>query len=112
VDDEATIRQIIRKHLESEGHEVHTAIDGVSGFERFVGESWDVVLTDRVMPGVGGDELAEAIKRVSPNTPVILVTAYADRSPDPNRKDSPFDMTIRKPFTRETIRAALAAVCV
>jgi CheY-like chemotaxis protein len=111
VDDEAAIRQIIRKHLEAEGHEVHTAIDGVTGFERFVGENWDLVLTDRVMPGVSGDELAEAIKRISPTTPVILVTAYADRSPDPHRRDSPFDITIRKPFTRETIRAALAAVC-
>lgn len=56
------------------------------------GESWDLVLTDRIMPGMSGDELATAIKRINPKMPIILVTAFADRPPDPERQRSPFDL--------------------
>ena len=112
VDDEPSVRSVITAHLHDEGHRVETAEDGVRGLERYVGESWDLVLTDRVMPGMSGDELATAIKRINPKTPVVLVTAFADRPPDPEGQRSPFDLVIRKPFTRDTLRAAIALVCV
>jgi len=107
VDDEPSVLHIIEQHLTADGHEVHTAPNGILALERFVGEAWDLVLTDRVMPGMNGDELAEAIKRIDRSMPVVLVTAFAERPPDPEREQSPFDLTIRKPFTRETLRAAL-----
>lgn len=110
VDDEPSICQVIALHLEDEGHEVHTAPDGVRGLERFVGERWDLVLTDWVMPGMKGDELADAIKRINPKMPVVLVTGFADRLTQSGRQDSPFDLIVRKPFTRETLRAALNLV--
>lgn len=111
VDDEPSICQVIAMHLEDEGHEVHTAPDGRLGYERFVGESWDLVLMDWVMPGMKGDELADAIKRVNPKMPVVLVTGFADRLNDSGRQDSPFDLIVRKPFTRETLKGALNLVC-
>jgi len=112
VDDEPSICQVIALHLEDEGHEVHTAPDGIRGLERFVGERWDLVLTDWVMPGMKGDELADAIKRINPKMPVVLVTGFADRLTQSGRQDSPFDLIVRKPFTRETLKAALNLVCV
>lgn len=111
VDDEPTILEVVTLHLEDEGHEVHTAADGVEGLERFVGETWDLVLTDWVMPRMKGDELAEAIKRINPRMPVVLVTGFADRLPSSGRQNSPFDLIVRKPFTRETLKAALKLVC-
>ena len=110
VDDEPSVRSVLQDQLQADGHEVHTAPDGNAGLERFVGERWDVVLTDRVMPGLSGDELAEAIKRINAEMPIILVTAYAERCPEGGRSDV-FDFIIRKPFTRETIRAALRIAC-
>jgi CheY-like chemotaxis protein len=110
VDDEATVRDIIREHLETEGHFVDVASDGEAGLESFKKGGWDLVLTDRVMPKLSGDGLAQAIKKLKPETPVILVTAFAERPPDPNDPYSPFDLVIRKPFTHETLRAAIGAV--
>jgi len=111
VDDEPNVCQVIALHLEDEGHEVHTAPDGIRGLERFVGERWDLVLTDWVMPGMKGDEFAAAIKRINPKTPVVLVTGFADRLTESGRQGSPFDLIVRKPFTRETLKAALNLVC-
>lgn len=110
VDDELTVRRIVAEYLEDEGHIVTTAQDGQEGLILFKTGLWDLVMTDRVMPRLSGDGLAAEIKRINPKMPVMLVTAFADRPPDPEKKGSPFDLVIRKPFTRETLRAAIALV--
>ena len=106
VDDEPTVRGVIREWLEEDGYYVETADDGIQGLERFKDGAWDLVITDRVMPSLDGDGLARAIKELNPTVPIILVTAFADR---PDRGESPFDMIIRKPLNHETIRAAIAS---
>ena len=63
VDDEPAILQLISAHLWLDGHSVGTADNGVQGLEEFLQGSWDVVLTDRLMPQMGGDDLAAAIGR-------------------------------------------------
>lgn len=68
-----------------------------------------MIITDRVMPKLDGDGLAKAIKAINPTVPIILVTAFADRPPDPEGGESPFDMIIRKPLKHETIRAAISS---
>jgi CheY-like chemotaxis protein len=109
VDDESTVRGVIAEYLQEDGHYVETAGDGLHALERFRARKWDLVITDRVMPRLDGDGLAKAIKQIDPTAPIILVTAYADRPPDPRGGGSPFDMIIRKPFTHETLRAAIAS---
>ena len=109
VDDESTVRGVIAEYLQEDGHYVETAGDGLHGLERFRAGTWDLVITDRVMPKLDGDGLANAIKRIDPKVPIILVTAFADRPPDVRGPGSPFDMIVRKPFTHETLRAAVAA---
>lgn len=109
VDDDAAMRQVLSLYLEAEGHEVQTAESGARGLERYQAGAWNAVLTDREMPGMTGNELAEAIKRINPKTPVILVTGSDARPGD--GKDGPFDLIIPKPFTRELLRTAIKKVC-
>lgn len=106
VDDRATTRQVIAARLQVDGHEVETAEDGVRALEHFKRSRWDVVITDRKMAGMSGEELAAAIKAINPATPVILVTGYAEQL-----TEGAFDMIVRKPFPHETLQAALTAVC-
>ena len=63
-----------------------------------------MVLTDRAMPGMSGDELALAIKRVAPQTPVILVTGFA---PSPAEELPGIDAVVKKPFTMATLSEAI-----
>ena len=108
VDDDAAMRQVLSLFLEAEGYEVETAENGARGLERYRAESWDVVLTDREMPGMCGNELAEAIKRINPTMPVILVTGSDARPGD--TAGAPFDLIIPKPFTRDVLRNAIQKV--
>jgi CheY-like chemotaxis protein len=69
-------------------------------------QPFDAVVVDLVMLGMGGLELATAIKRVNSRTPVILVTAH-----EQELENSPFDLIIRKPIAHSKLRAALNLLC-
>ncbi len=101
VDDEACIRHILSSLLRAEGFAVELAADGSGALERFgSGKEFDVVLTDRSMPKMDGEELARRIKAISPQMPVILVTGTPEGL---ERCGSFIDAVVVKPFHRATI---------
>jgi two-component system NtrC family response regulator len=76
VDDDAGQRRILEFWLKEEGYAVVTAADGVAGLEAFENKSPALVISDIRMPGLSGLEMLGRIKAVSPDTPVILITAF------------------------------------
>lgn len=94
VDDEPLILEILSHTLQSAGYDVGTAKDGEEGLARFQEEKWDVVVTDRGMPIVDGEQMTASIKRLSPQTPVILITGLTSAVGDA----SPFSAILQKPF--------------
>lgn len=109
VDDEASVRAVLTSCLEISGHSVETCAAAPEALERFhCGQNWDLVMTDRLMPGMSGAEFAAAIKRISAGTPVIMVTGSADPArpwPDPF-----IDAILPKPFTIAALQRALSSV--
>lgn len=78
VDDEAGIRRVLGISLADIGYRVHTAKDGKQGFLSFKKIQPKIVLTDIKMPGMDGIELLMAIKKMSPDTQVIMLTGHGD----------------------------------
>ncbi len=76
VDDEESIRDLLRLVLTGEGHSVVTANDGEEAIEYLEAERFDLVITDLVMPTVNGVEVLRAARRIDPNYPVIVITGY------------------------------------
>jgi two-component system response regulator HydG len=77
VDDQSSVRELLRAVLESDGHSVDTAADGESAVKR-LGEGFhDLVITDIRMPGMDGISALERMKEMSPETGVVMMTAYA-----------------------------------
>ncbi|HEX5176450.1 MAG TPA: ATP-binding protein, partial [Chthoniobacteraceae bacterium] len=107
VDDEPSIREVLRAYFKEDGHFVGVAIDGREGFELFCGGDWDLVVTDRAMPHLNGDQLAAAIKEIRPHVPVILITGFADVMSDVGDHPPAIDLVMPKPFTRDALRAAI-----
>ena len=60
------------------GHSVRPRSNGRDGLEKFEAGRFYVVITDRAMPEVGGDQLAAMVKEASPATPVVLLTGFGD----------------------------------
>ena len=108
VDDEASVLEVLTSCLEVSGHSVDTCSNAPAALERFDGRRWDLVMTDRVMPGMNGLEFAAAIKRISACTPVIMMTGSAD-SARPGGNSS-IDAILPKPFTMAALQYAVASV--
>jgi DNA-binding NtrC family response regulator len=77
VDDESGIRFFLEEMLKHEGYQVATADGGRAAMECIAAEEFDVVLLDLMMPEVNGLEVLETLHRGSPETVVIVLTAYA-----------------------------------
>ena len=79
VDDEPTIRAILRQGFEGAGYKVIEGTDGVDGFAAFVRHrsSINAVLLDLTMPRMGGDEVFEEIHKLAPEVPVVLMSGYS-----------------------------------
>ena len=78
IDDEKSIRTLLRISLTHKGFEVITAEDGGKGVEIFKREKPPIVITDIKMPGIDGLEVLKEIKKLDPDTRVIVITGHGD----------------------------------
>ena len=109
-EDEPQVRDIEAEYLRGDGHFVETAADGREALERFAQWGYDVVVVDRAMPEMNGDQLTAAIKQKSPQTPVIMVTGFADMPVEGADTAHQPDVILRKPIAQMTLRQAIARV--
>jgi signal transduction histidine kinase len=107
VDDQADICQVLRLYLEADAHKVETAQNGREALEKFRHAEFDVVITDRAMPRMNGEQLASAIKGIRPGEPVILLTGYGK---DTEKLSPDIDLQVDKPASLHKIRQAIQKV--
>jgi CheY-like chemotaxis protein/nitrogen-specific signal transduction histidine kinase len=98
VDDEEAIRQNLYDILSMEGHRVAVASGGEEGIRVFKEGDFDLVLTDLGMPEVSGWQVAKAIKKIKPRTPVVIVTGWGVTLDKEKVRESGIDLQISKPF--------------
>jgi CheY-like chemotaxis protein len=109
-DDEAGLASIVQRLLLLEGFEVTICSGGEEAVAKFDPERHDLVLTDYGMPDLTGLQVAAAVRRRSPTTPVILVTGWGSDL-DSNAPPAGVTAVIGKPFRLgtlvEAVRSAL-----
>ncbi len=115
VDDQAPYLKILRHYLTGDGHQVETALDGVEALEKFRaadrdGEGFELVITDKAMPGMNGEQLAASIKALTPGTAVILLTGLGASDDDEDTRNWAVDQVLLKPITQAALRAAIHRV--
>ncbi len=77
VDDEEIIRESLSYVLRKEGYIVEEAENGKVAYEKFLEDSFDLVITDLEMPGMKGIELLAEVRKINVHTAVIIITAFA-----------------------------------
>ncbi|MEM9263602.1 MAG: ATP-binding protein, partial [Pseudomonadota bacterium] len=99
VDDDADVATVAAKYLEARNAEVAICIDPRDALEAIEEDpnAWSAVITDYDMPEMNGGELAEKLKRIRPDMPILLVTALARRLSDPRINDGTIDAVLPKP---------------
>ena len=103
IDDEETVRGVLSQILSQGKHRVTVAENGEDGIRLFKEEEFDIVLTDLGMPGMSGWEVGRAIKKMSPHTPVGMITGWEAEVDQAKIKENGIDFVIPKPFQFDQI---------
>jgi two-component system cell cycle sensor histidine kinase/response regulator CckA len=112
VEDEDAVRTMAARILRQKGFRVLEASDGGAALEALeaYGESVDLVLTDVVMPGVGGVELADRALQLRPGMPVLFMSGYTEREVADRGGVRAGTLLLNKPFRAGELVAAVRKV--
>ncbi len=78
IDDEKIVGDMAKLSLEQEGYAVETFLNGEPALARLAEQKFDVVVTDLKMKGIDGMEVLRTVKKLYPETKVIMITAFAN----------------------------------
>lgn len=109
VDDDADVCKVLVSYLKTDEHEIVTAENGTEALEKFRTDHFDLVITDRAMPKMSGEQMAAAIKTVNPAMPVLLLTGFEEEN---QRRIPNVDLLLRKPVSLDSMRHALRKIVV
>ena len=110
VEDDSGVREFAATVLAHAGYNVYVARNGVAGLEemRKHGESIDTLVTDVVMPEMGGRVLADHLRKGRPGLPVLYITGYTDDASVLDEIKSTGARLLEKPFTARALEEAVA----
>jgi len=104
VDDEPAILKVVGRVMDLGGYESAGVLNGAAALSAMATEHWDLVITDRAMPGMSGDDLALALKQRAPEMPVIMLTGF----PEAVGRRELFEAVVAKPFDCDGLLAVVA----
>jgi DNA-binding response OmpR family regulator len=109
VDDDATVREVVRRYLSRDGHEVIEAADGPSALSAVRSSAPDLVVLDLMLPGIDGLEVCREIRRTSA-VPVIMLTALGQESDRVVGLEYGADDYVVKPFSPRELTLRVSRV--
>ncbi len=113
IDDQDSIRRVVRRALEQDGHEVFDANDGELGMEILESRSFDVVITDIFMPGQDGIVTLRQVRKRFPQVKVIVISGGDSTGMMDLRQDAELlgaVKSLQKPFNAREIMDVVRSV--
>lgn len=108
VDDEARSREVLMAYLRTDNHLVATASSGREALEKLRLRPFDLVVMDRAMPEMNGEQTARFMKQVNRNIPVILLTGFSGQIGEEGTKPTAVDVVLNKPITLDALRRTIS----
>ena len=109
-EDDDAVREFVSRALTLQGHQVTAVPDGGRALEALQADSYDLLLTDIVMPGLDGIALALKVAKSYPDLPVLLMTGYAAERQRAHNLEALISRVLLKPFTLSEVCATVAEV--
>jgi two-component system OmpR family response regulator len=110
VEDEVKIAQTIKRGLELKGYAVDAVYDGETGFSYAVDADYDLVVLDRMLPGMDGVTLCQKVRAEGVHTPILMLTARGTIGDKVEGLNSGADDYLVKPFSFEELQARIKAL--
>jgi DNA-binding response OmpR family regulator len=106
-EDDAAVSAFVTRALRHHGHDVTPVPDGSAALGALTGASFDLLLTDIVMPGLDGITLALKASKDHPGMKILLMTGFASERQRAHNLEALIHRVVAKPFTLEEICAAV-----
>jgi len=110
VEDDADISGLVELHLRDAGCRVTLAADGAAGLERALGEAFDLVILDIMLPGVDGLEICRRLRSEKPELPILMLTARSTELDRVLGLEMGADDYLTKPFSVRELVARVKAI--
>lgn len=110
VDDDEEMRRLLRRSLESDGHDVTERDRGADALRTLRERAFDLVILDNRMPGLTGLDLLPMLRREFPRVPVLLVTAFGGRQVASSALRLGAASYLEKPFRLGQLRDAITGL--
>ncbi|MBN2302283.1 MAG: response regulator [Lentisphaerae bacterium] len=110
IEDDSRSSSLLEKYLSANNHVAVTQAAGKDGIACFKSDHFDVVLTDRALPDMSGDSVAQSIKEINPDTPIIMLTGFGELMKDKGEIPDCIDILLSKPVTFDELHAAIREV--
>lgn len=110
VEDEPNMRMGLRDNLEFEGYEVDFAEEGKTGLEKILGNNYNLILLDVMLPNMSGFDICKTARKRGVTTPIILLTAKGEEIDKVLGLELGADDYITKPFSLRELLARIKAV--
>ncbi len=110
VEDDERISSYVAKALREEGHIVDVAADGSSGLSKAASDAYQVIVLDRMLPGIGGLKVLQALRAMGDNTAVLILSALGDADERVRGLRAGGDDYLAKPFSIEELVARVEAL--
>lgn len=100
VDDDELVSEYLGALLEAESYDVMVLNEPVAALKYFHdhADDFDLIITDQVMPGLTGIEIAQSILKIRPNLPILLITGYSQKINAENAKSFGLSGFFSKPI--------------
>ncbi|MDD5372613.1 MAG: response regulator transcription factor [Sulfurimonas sp.] len=96
VEDEENLARLLKEAIGDNFHSFTVAKDGIEGIELFKKNKPDIVITDIMMPRLSGLDMAKELKKINPDTPIIILSAFSEKE----KLFSAIDIGINKYFLK------------
>ncbi len=111
IDDEPDMQLALAHSLKKKGCQVQCAGNGAEGLKKFKDQPFGLVITDMRMPEMSGMQVLKGIRKLSPQVPVIMMTAYGSVNNAVTAMQAGATDYIQKPFSLETLSTTIQKVC-
>ncbi len=110
VDDEATVREVVRRYLEADGFAVREAADGQAALDAVDAHPPDLVVLDLMLPGLDGLTVTRRLRRDHPEVPIVMLTARGAVTDRILGLDMGADDYVTKPFSPQELASRVRAI--
>lgn len=109
VEDDPTVRTVVADYLRAHGFDVTQFADGAAAWAALQGQSPDVLVVDRMMPGMSGTELCQQVRQIS-DVPILMLTALGSVEDRIEGLEHGADDYLAKPFSMRELQLRIAAL--